>query len=127
MIFDTVLILEISLNSSVIGQFSKNFLESIISRNFYHYKKNLLDLFDSSTAEVSRSQKQNSQAITSPENQRTNLFFYPDSLNHLLLRLISTLLKLERAIFQTFWRLHCCAKFMFFELETSNFGYLLIF
>ena len=33
----------------------------------------------------------------------------------------------KRAIFQTFWRLHCCAKFSFFELETSNFGYLLIF
>ena len=26
-----------------------------------------------------------------------------------------------------FWRLHCCPKFLFFELETSNFGYLLIF
>ena len=26
----------------------------------------------------------------------------------------------ERAIFQTFWRLHCCAKFLFFELETSK-------
>jgi hypothetical protein len=29
--------------------------------------------------------------------------------------------------FQTFWKLHCCAKFLFIELETSNFGYLLIF
>ena len=34
---------------------------------------------------------------------------------------------LERAIFQTFWKLHCCAKSLFFELETSNCGYLLIF
>ena len=25
------------------------------------------------------------------------------------------------------WKVHCCAKFLFFELETSNFGYLLIF
>ena len=33
----------------------------------------------------------------------------------------------KRSIFQTFWKLHCCAKFLFFELETSNFGYLLIF
>ena len=32
----------------------------------------------------------------------------------------------QRSIFQTFWRLHSCAKFLFFELETSNFGYLLI-
>ena len=35
--------------------------------------------------------------------------------------------KFERSIFQIFWRLHCCAKFLSFELETSNFGYLLIF
>ena len=33
----------------------------------------------------------------------------------------------QRAIFQTLWRLHCCTKFLFFELETSNFGYLHIF
>ena len=36
-------------------------------------------------------------------------------------------LKFKRSIFQTFWRLHCCANFLFFELDTSNFGYLLIF
>ena len=31
-----------------------------------------------------------------------------------------------RGIFQTFWKLHCCTKsFSFFELETSNYGYLL--
>ena len=35
--------------------------------------------------------------------------------------------KFKRSIFQTFWRLHCCTKFVFIELETSNFGYLLIF
>ena len=34
---------------------------------------------------------------------------------------------IERAIFQTFWKDEGCAKFLFFELETSNFGYLLIF
>ena len=33
----------------------------------------------------------------------------------------------QRSIFQTFWKVHCCAKFLFIELETSNFGYLLIF
>ena len=33
----------------------------------------------------------------------------------------------ERAIFQTFWKLHCCAKFLFFELETSNFGSSYVF
>ena len=33
----------------------------------------------------------------------------------------------ERSIFQTFWKPHCCAKFLFIEFETSNFGYLLIF
>ena len=33
----------------------------------------------------------------------------------------------QRSIFQTFWKLHCCTKSVFFELETSNFGYLLIF
>ena len=33
----------------------------------------------------------------------------------------------ERAFFQTFWKLHCCPNFLFFEIETSNFGYLLIF
>jgi hypothetical protein len=36
-------------------------------------------------------------------------------------------LDLERSIFQTFWKDDCCAKLLFFELETSNFGYLLIF
>ena len=49
------------------------------------------------------------------------------SLSHLFWRLISTLLKLERSIFQKFWKLHYCAKFLFIELEASNFGYLLIF
>ena len=34
---------------------------------------------------------------------------------------------IKRAIFQTFWRLHCCPDFLFIELDTSNFGYLLIF
>ena len=34
---------------------------------------------------------------------------------------------IERSIFQTFWKLHCCAKSLFFELETSNCGYLFIF
>ena len=33
----------------------------------------------------------------------------------------------KRSIFQTFWKLHCCPDFLFNELETSNFGYLLIF
>ena len=34
---------------------------------------------------------------------------------------------LQRSIFQTFWKPHCVTKSLFFELETSNFGYLLIF
>ena len=34
---------------------------------------------------------------------------------------------LTRAIFQSFWRLHCCAKFLFFELETLNFGSRYVF
>ena len=34
---------------------------------------------------------------------------------------------IKRSIFQIFWRLHRCAKFLSFELETSNFGYMLIF
>ena len=33
----------------------------------------------------------------------------------------------ERAIFQTFWRIHSCAKFLSFELETSNFGSSYVF
>ena len=33
----------------------------------------------------------------------------------------------ERSIFQTFWKPYCCTKSLFFELETSNLGYLLIF
>ena len=36
-------------------------------------------------------------------------------------------LHFERSIFQTFWKDDCCAKFLFFELEMSNFGSLLIF
>ena len=34
---------------------------------------------------------------------------------------------LKRSIFQTFWKPDCCPDFLFLELETSNFGYLLIF
>ena len=33
----------------------------------------------------------------------------------------------QRAIFQTVLKQHCCTKSMFFELETSNYGYLLTF
>ena len=33
----------------------------------------------------------------------------------------------NRSIFQTFWKVHCVTKSLFFELETSNFGCLLIF
>ena len=40
---------------------------------------------------------------------------------------VQLILGTERSIFQTFWKLHCCAKFLFIELETSNFGYLLVF
>ena len=35
-------------------------------------------------------------------------------------------LQVKRAIFQTFWNKEGCAKFLFFELETSNFGFLLL-
>ena len=38
-----------------------------------------------------------------------------------------TLVEFKRSIFQTFWKDDCCAKFLFFELETSSSGYLLIF
>ena len=33
----------------------------------------------------------------------------------------------QGSIFQTFWKVHCCTKSMFFELEISNCGCLLIF
>ena len=33
----------------------------------------------------------------------------------------------EKNIFQTFWKTHSCTKFLFIELETSNFGYFLKF
>ena len=36
-------------------------------------------------------------------------------------------LKNESGIFWTFWKLLCVTKSLFFELETSNFGYLLIY
>ena len=31
------------------------------------------------------------------------------------------------SIFQTFWKVYCCPDFLFLKVETSNFGYLLIF
>ena len=34
---------------------------------------------------------------------------------------------IKRRIFQTCWKVHCCTKSLFFELETSNLGSLLIF
>ena len=34
---------------------------------------------------------------------------------------------IERSIFQTFWKPDFGARFLFIELDTSNFGYLLIF
>ena len=33
----------------------------------------------------------------------------------------------KRSIFQIFWKPHCVTKSLFYELETSNFCYLLIF
>ena len=33
----------------------------------------------------------------------------------------------KRSILQTFWKTDCVTRSLFFELETSNFGYLLIF
>jgi hypothetical protein len=39
----------------------------------------------------------------------------------------SATLPSERAIFQTFWRLHCCTDSLFFEIETSNFGSSYVF
>ena len=33
----------------------------------------------------------------------------------------------KRAIFQTFWKVHCCTKSLFFEIETSNFGSSYVF
>ena len=36
-------------------------------------------------------------------------------------------LAFERSIFQIFWKVHCCTKFLFIELDTSNFGYMFIF
>ena len=33
----------------------------------------------------------------------------------------------KRSIFQIFWKLHCVTKYLLFELETSNFGYMNIF
>ena len=33
---------------------------------------------------------------------------------------------MKRSIFQTFWKPDCCPDFLFFELENSNLGYLLI-
>ena len=33
----------------------------------------------------------------------------------------------ERSIFQTFWKIHSCTKFLSFELETSNFGSSYVF
>ena len=30
----------------------------------------------------------------------------------------------KRSIFQTFWKLHCCPNFLFFELETLDWGKL---
>ena len=35
--------------------------------------------------------------------------------------------QIERSIFQTFWKPDFGARFLFIELDTSNFGYLLIF
>ena len=34
---------------------------------------------------------------------------------------------IKRSIFQTFWKKHSCAKFLSFELETSNFGSSYVF
>ena len=45
-----------------------------------------------------------------------------------LLTILKKLLKfLIRSIFQNFWKQHCVTKSLFYELDTSNFGYLLFF
>ena len=47
---------------------------------------------------------------------------------HIILNLtVARIVVSIRAIFQTFWKQEGCAKFLFFELETSNFGLLAYF
>ena len=47
------------------------------------------------------------------------------------LPLLKKLMNLEnlskRSIFQTFWKVHCVTKPLFFEIETSNFGSSYVF
>ena len=60
-------------------------------------------------------------------NMTTHSFQMSVNFTQFLTPLLSVSIFWQRAIFQTFWKDEGCAKFLFFELETSNFGYLLIF
>ena len=55
-----------------------------------------------------------------------SLLFPLDSLalDEYILTMINNI---KRSIFQTFWKKHSCAKFLSFELETSNFGSSYVF
>ena len=44
-----------------------------------------------------------------------------------LIYFIKVIILVQRSIFQTFWNPNSCINSLFFELETSNFGYLIIF
>ena len=59
------------------------------------------------------------QKWTGQENKSKSTF--------LLFLIFFCSLSFKRSIFQTFWKLHCVTKSLLFKLETSNFGYLLIF
>ena len=44
-----------------------------------------------------------------------------------LLKPLKLAKKIQRSMFQTFWKHEGCPDFLFLELETSNFGYILAY
>ena len=62
-----------------------------------------------------------------PADDRSTLKGITRSIQCILLVIVLKVWTLiKRSIFQTFWKTHSCTIFLFFKLETSNFGCLLI-
>ena len=82
------------------------------------------DLVLSQRAEAQLEQQKRDQELARRLQGQLELgsYFTKANFTHRLLAFIC-----ERSIFQTFWKIHSCTKFLSFELETSNFGSSYVF
>jgi len=69
-----------------------------------------------------------SQIDRSPTTMQSRLIWNLNWNEYINLYLLFPMISFKRSIFQTFWKVHCCAKFVFFELSRDfNFWLLAYF